>query len=84
VHQHPELTAGPPIIGLIVGKSVGSSVIRHRVSRRLRAQLGQRIDLLPSRSGTVVRALRGSGTATSAQFGADLDAAFAQLLAPAS
>jgi ribonuclease P protein component len=80
VHQFAGLTPGRPVVGLVVGKSVGGSVVRHRVSRRLRAQLAQRLDRLPDRSGTVVRALTGAGQATSAQFGADLDAAFARLV----
>jgi ribonuclease P protein component len=73
--------AGPPIVGLVVGKSVGGSVIRHRVSRRLRAQLAERLALLPEGSGTVVRALPEAAAADSAQLGRDLDAALARLAA---
>ncbi|MDT7574979.1 MAG: ribonuclease protein component [Pseudonocardiales bacterium] len=68
-----------PRVGLIVGRTVGGSVERHRVSRRLRAQLAARLDRLPAGSGTVVRALPAAGAATSATLGADLDAALARL-----
>jgi ribonuclease P protein component len=67
-----------PLIGLVVSKSVGNSVLRHRVSRRLRAQLQQRLDALPDGSRTVVRALPQASTATSDQLGVDLDRAFAR------
>jgi ribonuclease P protein component len=69
----------PPHVGLIVGRSVGGSVDRHRVSRRLRAQLAARLERLPAGSGTVVRALPPARTATSGVLGADLDAALARL-----
>lgn len=68
-----------PIVGLVVGRSVGGSVVRHQVSRRLRAQLAARLQRLPAASATVVRALPPAATATSAQVGADLDAALDRL-----
>jgi ribonuclease P protein component len=79
LHRRADVHAGPAIVGLIVGKSVGGSVVRHRVSRRLRAQLAARVTSFPAGSGTVVRALPTSATATSAQLGADLDAALRRL-----
>jgi ribonuclease P protein component len=72
-------TEDAPHVGLIVGRAVGGSVERHRVSRRLRAQLADRLDRLPAGSGTVVRALPAAGTATSAALGADIDAALGRL-----
>jgi ribonuclease P protein component len=65
----------PPVIGLVVARSVGPSVVRHRVSRRLRAQLAARVQLLPPASGTVIRVLPEAATADSATLGSDLDAA---------
>jgi ribonuclease P protein component len=62
-----------PLVGLVVSRSVGNSVVRHRVSRRLRAQLAQRLDRLPAGSGTVIRALPPAATASSADLGEDLD-----------
>jgi ribonuclease P protein component len=79
VHQRAKLTAGPALIGLVVGRSVGGSVVRHRVSRRLRAQLAQRVDALPAGSGVVVRALPSSASVDSAELGRNLDAALARL-----
>jgi ribonuclease P protein component len=72
-------TAVPAHVGLIVGRTVGGSVDRHRVSRRLRAQLAARLDRLPAGSGTVVRALPTARTAASRVLGADLDAALDRL-----
>lgn len=43
--------------GLIVGKSVGGSVIRHRVARQVRHALAERIVNLPDNSLFVIRAL---------------------------
>ena len=81
VHYLREVSPGPAVVGLVVGKPVGSSVARHRVSRRLRALLAARLDLLEAGSGTVVRALPGTADATSSLLGRDLDAALSRLVA---
>jgi ribonuclease P protein component len=82
VHRQSSLRSGEPVVGLVVGKSVGGSVARHQVSRRLRAQLASRLDGLAEGSGLVVRALPGAAQATSAELGADLDAALTRLTRP--
>jgi ribonuclease P protein component len=79
VHQRPDLGDHPARVGLVVGKLVGNSVVRHRVSRRLRAQLALRLARLPRGSGTVVRALPESAEASSADLGRALDRAFDRL-----
>jgi ribonuclease P protein component len=81
VHQRRGIRqpASDPLVGLIVSRAVGGSVVRHRVSRRLRAQLTERAHLLPPASGTVVRALPAAGSATSVRLGRDLDRALAGL-----
>lgn len=79
VHQLVRGDAGPPRVGLIVGRVVGNSVQRHRVSRRLRAQLATRLDRLPAGSGTVVRALPSAAGCSSVRLGDDLDGALARL-----
>jgi ribonuclease P protein component len=84
VHQRRELVrtdpgGGAPLVGFVVGRNVGGSVQRHQVSRRLRAQVAQRLDRLPAGSGTVVRALPRAAALTSAQLGAGLDQALAKL-----
>jgi len=76
-----EEPAAAPRVGLVVGKSVGGSVVRHRVSRRLRAQLAARLDRLPAGSGTVVRALPEAAQASSAALGQGLDVALDRLAA---
>lgn len=65
--------------GLIVGRGVGGSVIRHQVARRLRAQLADRLGNLPPGSRLVVRALPGTAGAASSMLGRDLDGALARL-----
>ncbi|MDP9435946.1 MAG: ribonuclease P protein component, partial [Actinomycetota bacterium] len=49
---HADLPAGPedhlPVrAGLVVSKAVGGSVVRHRVARRLRHLLRERLDRVP-------------------------------------
>jgi ribonuclease P protein component len=66
-------------IGLVVSKAVGGSVIRHQVSRRLRAQLGARLDRIPAGARVVVRALPESAGLRSAALGQDLNRALAKL-----
>lgn len=78
---------GAPIsskVGLVVGKGVGRSVVRHRVSRRLRAQLGDRLDRIPAGTKLVVRALPQSARVASAELGRDLDRALNRLTSTAS
>jgi ribonuclease P protein component len=66
-------------VGLIVGRTVGGSVVRHQVSRRLRAQLAGLLDQLPAGSRLVVRALPGAATAESSTLGRDLEQAVRRL-----
>ena len=70
---------GPARAGLIISKAVGGSVVRHRVARRLRHLLADRLVGLPAGSRLVVRAAPAAGTATSAELAHDLDAALARL-----
>lgn len=80
-HRAAVAESSYPVVGLVISKAVGGSVARHRVARRLRAQLAQRLDRLPGGSGTVVRALPGSAQANSAELGAALDRALRRLAA---
>lgn len=63
-----------PRAGLVVSRAVGGSVVRHRVSRRLRHLLAPRLAALPEGSRVVVRALPPAAEASSAELGVDLDA----------
>jgi ribonuclease P protein component len=74
-----ESARSAPIVGFVVGRSVGNSVARHQVSRRLRAQMRDRLASLPPTSATVVRALPGAAAQDSATLGRDLDAALGRL-----
>ena len=55
-------------------------MVRHRVSRRLRALLRDRIDRLPPGSLLVVRAAPAASAADSASLARDLDAALTAAL----
>lgn len=59
--------ASSPHVGFIVSKSVGGSVDRHRVSRRLRHVVRALADDLAPDDRVVVRALPGSRDAASSQ-----------------
>ncbi|MEJ2852460.1 MULTISPECIES: ribonuclease P protein component [unclassified Saccharothrix] len=67
-------------VGFVVSKAVGNSVVRHRVSRRLRHVVRDRLPGLPPGSSLVVRALAPAATASSADLAADLDSALRRLL----
>lgn len=68
-----------PRAGFVVSKAVGNSVVRHRVVRRLRHLISDRLGTLPPGCSLVVRALPPAASATSAELGADLDSALRRL-----
>jgi ribonuclease P protein component len=61
-----------PRIGLVVSKSVGGAVQRHRVARRLRHVARTVLDELDSSDRVVIRALPGSRHAISARLEQEL------------
>ncbi len=65
----------PARAGVVVGRKVGNSVVRHRVQRRLRHLLIPHVDQLPSGAALVVRPQPAASIASSAQLGGDLDRA---------
>lgn len=69
-----------PRAGFVVSKAVGNAVVRHRVQRRLRHLVRDRLAALPAGSLVVVRALPGAGDASYDQLARDLDAALERLL----
>lgn len=69
----PVQPSAEPRVGLVVGKAVGNAVARNRVKRRLRHLLRDRLELLPTGSLLVVRALPPAGEASSSTLAADLD-----------
>ena len=69
-----------PKVGFVVGRTVGGSVTRHRVQRRLRHLIRSRLTALPAGALVVVRALPASAGASSSALGDDLDGALRRLL----
>jgi ribonuclease P protein component len=69
----------PTRVGFVVSKAVGNSVVRHRVSRRLRHLMRDRLGTLPLGCTLVIRALPAAAAASSADLGTDLDAALRRL-----
>lgn len=57
----------PARLGLVVSRAVGNSVVRHRVSRRLRAVMAPHVDAAPPGTDFVVRANPAAASATSVQ-----------------
>ena len=74
--------ASPPgaRVGFVVGKAVGNSVVRHRVTRRLRAVMREELHRLPPTADLVVRARPEAGTATSELLHRDLTSGLDRLL----
>ncbi|WP_369257389.1 ribonuclease P protein component [Geodermatophilus amargosae] len=76
-------TGGPgtgPRAGFVVGRAVGNSVVRHRVTRRLRAVVREELGRLPDTADLVVRARPEAATATSEQLHRDLTAGLDRVL----
>jgi ribonuclease P protein component len=71
----------PPRIGFVVSRAVGTSVVRHRVQRRLRHLCRERLQRLPPGAEVVVRALAPAGGATYQELGAELDRCLERALA---
>jgi len=84
VHYLPRMHGGSPRAGFVVSAKVGNSVIRHRVTRRLRALAGEQLGSLPSGSALVVRALPAAATATSVELGTDLRSGLASAVRKAT
>jgi ribonuclease P protein component len=67
--------------GFVVGKAVGNSVVRHRVTRRLRAAVRAELQRLPPTADLVVRARPDAAVADSELLRRDLAAGVDRLLA---
>lgn len=75
----PDL-AHPARVGFVVPKTVGNSVVRHQVVRRLRPLLAARLDRVPTGSRLVVRALPAAATTSWSDLGEQVDSALATAL----
>jgi ribonuclease P protein component len=84
--ERPEQRNGRPAIppgaraGFVVGRAVGNSVVRHRVTRRLRAVVAGELHRLPPSADLVVRARPEAADAESALLRRDLVAGLDRLL----
>ncbi|WP_184810884.1 ribonuclease P protein component [Actinophytocola algeriensis] len=68
-----------PRVGFVVSKAVGNSVVRHRVARRLRHVVRDRLGTVRPGCTLVVRALPSAASAASAELGGDIDSALRRL-----
>ena len=57
LYLYPSQETSPARFGLIIGKSVGGSVVRHRIARQIRHGLLEHISKFPDGSLVVIRAL---------------------------
>lgn len=73
------LDYGGPRFGLIVGKTVGNAVVRHRVSRRLRHICAGAVAAVPAEFDVVIRALPGAASASSADLAAQFHSGLRRL-----
>jgi ribonuclease P protein component len=69
----PDPADAAPRAGFVVSRAVGGSVVRHRVVRRLRHLVRERLAGLPPGSRLVVRALPPAAEAPSSVLAGDLD-----------
>jgi ribonuclease P protein component len=74
VHLDRSGGSAAPRAGFVVSKAVGGSVVRHRVTRRLRHLVQPHLGDLPTGTRLVVRALPPAATASSAELAEDLEA----------
>ncbi|GAB3655091.1 ribonuclease P protein component [Actinocorallia lasiicapitis] len=72
--------AGNPLVGFIVSKAVGNSVVRNRVQRRLRHLARDHVPRLPAGSLLVVRANPKAAGAPAEELAKDFDSALGRLL----
>jgi ribonuclease P protein component len=69
----PDVADPAPRAGFVVSRAVGGSVVRHRVARRLRHLVAERLAALPQGSRLVVRALPPAADVPSSVLADDLD-----------
>jgi ribonuclease P protein component len=72
VHAHHTRSSAPARAGFVVGRSVGGSVVRHKVTRRLRHLMAVHLEAVPAGTDIVVRALPAAGVASRDDLARDL------------
>ncbi|MGB3827699.1 MAG: ribonuclease P protein component [Ornithinimicrobium sp.] len=79
--RHMTTRVGSPArVGFVVSGAVGNSVVRHRVTRRLRALMAKRIGQFPAGTDLVVRANPLAAHSDSASLRSDLDRSLRRVL----
>ncbi len=73
-------TQSPARVGFVVSSAVGNSVVRHRVTRQLRALMAGRITTCPPGMDVVVRATPAAAQSSSVVLERDLDRALRRVL----
>jgi ribonuclease P protein component len=73
-------SSDPALVGFVVGRSVGSAVVRNKVRRRLRHLSRGYLESLPEGSLLVLRATPRAAAARQADLAADLDLVIGTLL----
>ena len=68
-------------VGLIVGKNVGGSVIRHRVSRQIRHAIAPHLEQFPSGTLLLFRAHPGAANSAEKNLGNEISALVAKYFA---
>jgi ribonuclease P protein component len=84
IHLLPTRQQVPPRAGFVVSAKVGNSVVRHRVTRRLRPLVREQLGSLPVGTALVIRALPAAATASSAELGVDLRSGLASAIRKAA
>ena len=82
VHVLGSAREDSPRAGFVVSAKVGNSVVRHRVTRRLRPLVRDHLSRLAPGTDVVIRALPAAATATSAELAADLRSGLASAQRP--
>jgi ribonuclease P protein component len=80
VHAHDAGTDAPGRAGFVVGRSVGGSVVRHRVTRRLRHLMAVHLEVLPAGTDIVVRALPAAAAASADELAGDVSSCMRRAL----
>jgi len=70
-------------VGFIVSKSVGNSVVRHRITRQLRAIISPRMERISPQDRFVIRALPAITELSFSQLEREIDSAFSSALTSA-
>jgi ribonuclease P protein component len=84
VHVRTGDASRPARGGFIVGRAVGTAVVRNRVRRRLRYLLASRLPDLPAGTDVVVRALPSAAFLSRAELAATFGGVLDRAVAPAA